>query len=434
MMRALKVIGFDRRYVRAQGPYLFDDQGDRYLDLQSGFGVFALGRNHPYVIESLKAVLDAGLPNLVQFDAPLLAGLLAERIVRDAPPGIEKVCFSNSGTESVEAAIKFSRAATGRDKIVFCKNGFHGLTMGSLSISGVTHFREGFAPFLPGCSEIPFNDLAGLDRALAGRDVAAFVVEPIQGHGVWIPGDDYLPEAQRLCRRHGTLLVADEVQTGLGRTGRLWAVEHWGVEPDLLCMAKALSGGCVPIGAVACRKWIFDKVFNRMDRAAVHGSTFGNNNLAMAAGLATLEVLERERLIDNAARVGRQILDSLRPLADCYELVKEVRGLGMMIGLEFGKPKTLSLKTYWKLLEAANQGLFCQMITAPLLAYHRILSQVAGHETNVVKFLPPLVFSDEDCRWVVKAVSEVIADAHRVPGPLWEFGKRLAGQAIRQSA
>ncbi|MBD1915314.1 MULTISPECIES: aspartate aminotransferase family protein [Cyanophyceae] len=434
MVNVLKTIGFDRHYVRAEGPYLFDDQGDRYLDLLSGFGVFALGRNHPKVVQALQEVLSAELPNLVQMDVSILSGLLAERLQQITPPGLDRIFFANSGTESVEAAIKFSRHATGRSKIVYCAGGYHGLTMGSLSATGDPHFRAGFGPFLPDFIEIPFGDLAALERALSRHDVAAFITEPIQGHGVWIPKADYLPGAAALCRKYGSLFIADEVQTGLGRTGKWWAVDHFGVEPDLLCMAKALSGGFVPVGAVACRSWIFEKVFNRMDRAVVHGSTFGKNNLAMAAGLATLDVLETEGWIDHAAQMGRQIVADLQPLVSQYDCLKAVRGLGMMMALEFGEPKSLTLKVPWKMLETANRGLFSQIITVPLFTRHRILSQVAGYGMNVVKFIPPLTLQDSDRRWIVEAVTDVVADAHRVPGAAWEFGKTLATQAMKTKA
>ncbi|HIK46373.1 MAG TPA: aspartate aminotransferase family protein [Leptolyngbyaceae cyanobacterium M65_K2018_010] len=434
MVNVLKTIGFDRQYLRAEGPYLYDQAGHRYLDLLAGFGVFALGRNHPTVVQVLRDILGASLPNLVQLDVSLLAGLLAEKLVAVTPPGLDRIFFANSGTETVEAAIKFSRYATGRRKIVYCAGGYHGLTLGSLSATGDDYYRAGFGPLLEDFIEVPFGDLAALERALQGRDVAAFITEPIQGHGVWIPPADYLPGAATLCQRTGTLLVADEVQTGLGRTGRWWAVNHWQVEPDILCTAKALSGGFVPVGAVACRRWIFERMFNRMDRAVVHGSTFGKNNLAMAAGLATLEVLETEGLIENSARRGAQILAGLQPLVSQYECLKEVRGLGMMIGLEFAEPRSLALKMAWNMLEAANPGLFSQMITVPLLERHRILSQVAGHGMNVVKFIPPLTLSEQDVEWIVTGVTEVVADAHRVPGAAWDFGKSLATRALRMKA
>ena len=431
MVNVLKTIGFNRNYVKAEGPYLFDDQDNRYLDLLSGFGVFALGRNHPQVIQVLQEVLSANLPNLVQLDVSLLSGLLAEKLVEITPHGLERIFFANSGTETVEAAIKFSRYATGRSKIVYCQGGYHGLSLGSLSATGDPYFREGFGPLLPDFIEVPFGDLAALEQALAHKDVAAFITEPIQGHGVWIPEANYLPDAKELCQKYGAIFIADEVQTGLGRTGKWWAVEHWGVEPDILCMAKALSGGFVPVGAVACRQWIFDKVFNRLDRAVVHGSTFSKNNLAMAAGLATLEVLESEKLIEKSAQMGASIVSELKPLTEQYECLKEVRGLGMMMALEFAEPRSWSLKMSWKTLESANKGLFSQMITVPLFSRHRILCQVAGHGMNVVKFMPTLTLSEDDRRWIITAVKDVVADAHRVPGAVWDFGKTLATQAIR---
>jgi ornithine--oxo-acid transaminase len=431
IVKVLKTIGYDVTYTEARGPYLFDAQGNRYLDLLSGWGVFAVGRNHPKVIEVLNDVLHGGLPHLVQMDVTILAGLLAERLVAKMPPGLEKVFFCNSGAESVEAALKFARYATRRAKIVHVEHGYHGLTYGALSINGLDDFRDGFGPLLPDCVRIPFDDLPALERALAGRDVAAFVVEPIVGHGVHIPSDEYLPGAQALCRKYGTLLIADEVQTGLGRTGKFLAVEHWGVEPDMVCMAKALSAGFVPVGAVACRRRVFDAVFDRMDRAVVHGSTYSKNNLAMAAGLALLEVIDEEKLVENAARLGQQIVDDLRPLVPRYEFLKDVRGKGMMIALEFGKPESFRLKAAWKLLEAANDSLFGQLIAVPLFTRHRILSQIAGPHMHIVKFLPPLNIGQEDRQWIATACEATIADAHQVGGAVWDLGKQLAGAAIR---
>lgn len=431
MVRVLRTIGYDRVYTRAEGPYLYDDRNNRYLDLLSGFGVFALGRNHPTVKAALKQVLDLDLPDLVQMDVSILAGVLAEKLVRRTPDTLTRLFFCNSGAEAVEAAIKFARYTTGRSRILYCEHAFHGLTMGALSLNGEEIFRQGFGPLLPDCEPVPFNDLEALEQALRSRETAAFIVEPIQGKGVNLPTDDYLAEAARLCRKYGALFVADEIQTGLGRTGKLWAIEHWGVEPDMLLMAKALSGGFVPVGAVAMTGKIMDRVFNRMDRAVVHGSTFSKNNMAMAAGLATLEVLESDNLIANAARQGEALLLELGRLVDRYEFFHQVRGKGLMIALEFGRPQSFKLKTAWNLLETANKGLFSQMVTIPLFKKHRILSQVAGHGMNVVKFLPPLVIDDDDRRWIVEAMDDVLADCHQVPGAIWDLGKTLAGHALK---
>ncbi len=431
MVRVLRTIGFDIDYVRAEGPYLFDRDNNRYLDLLSGWGVFALGRNHPTVIAALESVLRANLAHLVQMDLSTLAGILAERLAARMPPGLDKAFFCSSGTEAVETALKIARRSTGRSKVIYCERGFHGLTLGSLSVNGDEYFRDGFGELLPGMIRVPFNDLPALERALAGNDVAAFIFEPIIGHGVFVPDDDYLPEAARLCRRHGTLVIADEVQTGLGRTGRFLAVEHWGVEPDIVCLAKALSGGFIPSGAVMMRRKLFDALFDRMERAAVHGSTFSKNDLAMAAGIATLDVIDNEHLVENAERMGADLLSEFAALVDRFEFLHAVRGKGLMLALEFGRPQSLKLRTAWKLLETANEGLFCQLITIPLLKKHRILTQVAGSGLNVVKLLPPLVISDADRQWIADGVTDVIAQSHQVGGAVWDLGKTLAGSALK---
>ena len=431
MVRMLQTIGYDKHYQRAVGQYLYDQEGTEFLDLYSGFGVFAIGRNHPTVIKALQETLTLELPNLVQLDVSILSGLLAKELLKTTPENINKMFFCNSGTEAVESAIKFARYTTKRDKIVFCDHGYHGLTMGSLSLMGEKIFREGFGPLLPDCISVPFNDLEALESALSNKDVAAFIVEPIQGKGVNIPDDNYLPEVERLCKKYGTLFVADEVQTGIGRTGKFWAIDHWGAKPDMICMAKALSGGFVPVGGVAMTEKIMDTVFNRMDRAVVHGSTFGKNNMAMAAGLATLHVIENEKLVENSLAVGTDIINSLNALSGKYEFLKEARGKGMMIAVEFNSPKSLKLKAAWAMLEAANKGLFCQMITIPLFKEHHILTQVAGHGMNVVKLLPPLTLTQKDRDNIVNSFDKAIADTHQIPGSIWDLGKNLASHALK---
>jgi len=433
MVRVLKAIGYDIGFCRGKGQYLYDRKGTRYLDLLSGFGVFAVGRNHPALRQALQSVLDAELPNLVQMDVSTLAGILAERLLAHVPY-LDKAFFMNSGSETVEAAIKFARAATGRPGIVYCEHAFHGLSYGALSLNGDDIFRNGFEPLLPGCMRIPFNDLAALEQALHSRVIAAFVVEPIQGKGVNMPADGYLKSAAELCRRHGTLFVADEVQTGLGRTGRFLAVEHWKVEPDMVLLAKTLSGGHVPVGAVLTRKQIFNKVFDRMDRAVAHGSTFGGNDLAMAAGIATLDVLTSERLIENAGRTGQQLLQGLAAMMPRSEFLRDVRGKGLMIGIELGSPRSLKLKASWHALEASRPGLFSQLITIPLFKDHKILSQVASHAGHTIKLLPSLIISDADCDDILKAFAAVLAESERVPGAVWSLGKALIGNALRASA
>jgi ornithine--oxo-acid transaminase len=434
MVRVLSAIGYDRFYERGEGAYLIDRAGDRYLDFLSGFGVFALGRGHPVVKRALSDVLDLDLPALAQMDCALLPGLLAEALLARTPRSLERCFFVNSGAEAVEAALKFARCATGRPRLLYCKNGYHGLTYGALSVNGEEDFRPGFGPFLPGCTEIPFGDAEALERELAKEDVAAFITEPIQGHGVFLPPEGYLEAAQALCRRHGTLFVIDEVQTGLGRTGRFFGFEHWGLEPDMVTLAKALSGGYVPVGAVLCRDEIFARVFHHIDRAVVHGSTFAKNPLAMAAGLATLHAIAEEGLVERAARMGERLLQRTLPLVERYELLRAVRGKGLIAAFEFGGPRSLKLKIGFKLIEAARKGLFSQLVTVPLFQRHRILTQVAGPHINAVKILPPLIIGEAEVDRFAEALEDVVADCHRYPGTLWDFGRTLARQAIRGSS
>src|SRR5437763_12037597 len=261
-VRALRTIGFDRRWVRAEGASLYDADGRRFLDMLGGFGMFNAGRNNPRIRAALVEALDLDTPGSVQMGVSLLPGLLAEQLLARTPPQLERVLFTSSGTEAVEAALKLGRAATGRSRVISTDHGFHGLTLGSLSAGGDIYFTERFGPFLPGFSRVPFGDLPALEDELRREDVAVFIVEPVQGKGVNLPPPGYLEGAQGLCRRYGTLFCVDEVQTGLGRTGRLFAFEHWGLEPDLVPVAKSLSGGYVPVGALLMSRAVHEAVFD----------------------------------------------------------------------------------------------------------------------------------------------------------------------------
>src|SRR5437867_3501410 len=339
-VKMLRTIDFDKGYVRGEGCYLWDADGNRYLDLLAGWGVFALGRNHPKVKAILRQLLDEDMPNLVRMDCSLLSGLVAEKLTEHAGGGLSRVFFCNSGTEAVEGAIKFARCSTGRQGIVYCDHAFHGLTIGALSINGADFFRERFGDLLPGTRRIPFNDLESLERELATKKFAAFILEPVQGKTCEVVEDGYLAEAQRLCRKFGTLLVLDEVQSGLGRTGKWFCYQHWPeVEPDIVCTSKALSGGYVPVGAVVTRPKIMDCVFNGMERCVVHSNTFGQNDVAMAAAFASMEVIEEEKLCENAAAMGEYAMTRMRQIGQNCPFVSEVRGKGLMFGIDFARPK-----------------------------------------------------------------------------------------------
>jgi ornithine--oxo-acid transaminase len=412
--RVVQTLGFDRDWAKGRGPYLIDRGGAEYLDLLSGYGVFSLGRNHPYVKAQLEQLLAADTPSLPQLGVSTLAGVLGEELIRRAPSSLDAVLFTNSGTESVEAAIKLARAAQDRPRILYCERGFHGLSLGALSVNGNQEFRERFGPLLEGCDSVPFGDLAALERELTRGDVAGFIVEPVQGKGVFIAPDGYLPTAQELCRRAGALLIVDEVQTGLARTGRFLALEHWGIEPDMVTIAKALSGGYVPAGALLASRHVFDATFDSMERSVVHGSTFGGGDMAAAAGLATLAVIDHEGLVARAAQLGDLLLELTRPLVEQFEIVREVRGLGMIWAIELGPPSGRAARRVWEAVERRQPGLFAQMVTVPLFREHRILTQVAGHHMNIVKALPPLITPEEELRRFAAALAEVLAgvEAH----------------------
>ncbi|BBJ39780.1 aspartate aminotransferase family protein [Streptomyces antimycoticus] len=427
--RMLQTIGFDKVYERGEGAYFWDDEGQDYLDMLAGFGVMGLGRHHPVVRKALHDVLDADLADLTRFDCQPLPGLLAERLLAHAPH-LDRVFFGNSGTEAVETALKFARYATRKPRILYCAHAFHGLTTGSLSVNGEDGFRKGFAPLLPDTA-IEMGDLDALERELARGDVAAFVVEPIQGKGVHETPPGFLRAAQELLHRHKALLIADEVQTGLGRTGDFFAYSHEdGVEPDLVCVAKALSGGYVPVGATLGKDWIFRKVYSSMDRVLVHSASFGANAQAMAAGLAVLAVMEDERIVANARRTGDLLRERLAALVDRYELLHDVRGRGLMIGIEFGRPSSLGLRSRWAMLQTARKGLFAQMVVVPLLRRHRILTQVSGDHLEVIKLIPPLIIGEREVDRFVEAFTAVMDDAHQGGGLMWEFGRTLVKQAV----
>ena len=426
--KVLRSIGLDRQWVRAEGAYLWDDQGDRYLDWLAGFGVFGLGRNHPVVRKAVRDVLDADLADLVKMDTPLLAGLLGEALIKRAPY-LDRVYLCNSGTEAVETALKFARCATGRPRILYCSHAYHGLTAGSLSVNGASDFRDGFGPLLPG-TLVPFGDLAALRRELAAGDVAALIIEPVQGKGVQVVPPGYLAAADRLLHDAGALLICDEVQSGLGRTGRFFSFEYDGVEPDLVTVAKTLSGGVAPVAATLGKERIFAKVYSNMTRVLVHDTTYSHNNTAAAAGLAALAVLDDEGLVDNAARRGAELTTALKAAAADYEFITDVRGRGLMIGIEFGRPQSLRLRARYSPLSAARKGLFTQMVVCALFEQHHVLTQTAGDHMDVLKLLPPLTTTEADIEWFMSGFRSIMDSVSGSSRQIWHFAKGLTARSV----
>ncbi len=433
LLDVLSILGFDRRYVRAQGSYLYDEEGRAYLDLHTGEGFASLGHNHPDVREVLQSTLAADLVDGVQIHYSPLAGMLAEALCARLPRGLEAVFFASTGAEAVDSAMKFARAATGRARLISCDSSFHGVTLGPLSLVGDDFFKEGFGPLLPGCSRVRFGDLAGLEAELRTKDVAAFIVEPIQGRMVTLPPDGYLQGAQELCRRYGTMFVVDEIQTGLGRTGRWFALEHSELEPDFVLVGKALSGGCMPVAAMVTTREIYQKAVGTLERCYVHQSTYGRNRLSMAAGLATLRIIERDQLVARAARTGALLRDGLAELQARYEMVKEIRASGLMIGIELGAPSGGVARLNWRLIHMASEGLFPQLIVIPLHRDHGVITMAAG-KNDVIKLLPPLTLSEGEAKSFLGALDAVLGECHGSASKNLSVVRDIATTTLRRRA
>lgn len=408
--RVLRLLGFDRTFVRGEGAHLFETAGHCIIDALGGYGAVSVGHNHPRVTEAIRRALDRGLPGMVHFEVPPLAGELARDLLGRAPDSLGKVLFTNSGTEGVEAAIKLARAATGRAALLSCERGFHGFTTGALALVGHDPYRQGFGPLLES-RQIPFGDLAMLERALAPRDVAAFFVEPVQGKGVYAAPAGYLAEVQRLCHRHGTLLVVDEVQTGIGRCGAFLASAADGVDaPDIIVLSKALSGGMIPVGAVLVRERVWNATFSSIDRALVHSSTFHQAPIAMSVARSVLEVMDDEQLPRRSHERGERLRRELEALRPRHRALGEVRGRGLMIAFDLVPPRPLRGRL--------EPMLWPQAFLMHLHDEGRVLAQVVNQRSATVKLTPPLVLTDNDVSAIVRAVDASLtrADASVLDG------------------
>jgi ornithine--oxo-acid transaminase len=412
-VRLLNVLQMNVRYTRCLGTKLFAEDGRRFVDFLSGYCVHNVGHNHPGVVRALKEELDRNGPAMLQSHVPELAGELAEQLCSRAGRRLKKVFFCSSGSEGVEAAIKFSRARTGRNGLIYASGAFHGLTCGALSLMGDPFWRDGFGPMLSGTAEVPFGDLDALEQKLATRQFAAFIVEPVQAEaGIRLPPAGYLESAQALCRRYGSLFVLDEVQTGMYRTGTFLASESFRTDPDIVILAKALSGGLIPCGAVLMSDEVYDSVYGSLKRAIVHTSTFSENALAMRAGLATLQVLEQERLGERAVRMGDYLRDRLRHSLSGYEMVKEVRGVGLLNGIEFTAPRKLLLRVPFEAFMKIHAGMFGQVVVMRLFRDHGFLTQICGNNFMVLKAAPPLVVEEREIDAFAGALKDVVESMH----------------------
>jgi ornithine--oxo-acid transaminase len=429
-VKLLSLLEMNVTYERCVGSELLTNDGRRITDFLSGYCVHNVGHNHPAVVTALIEELEKYGPVMLQSNVPELAGELAARLCKLAGSGLRKVFFASSGSEGVETAIKFARAHTGRVGLLSCDRAFHGLTCGALSLMNGEYWRKDFGPLLPDASILPFGDLAALERVLATKRYAAFFVEPIQAEGgIRVPEANYLSEAQTLCRRHGTLLVADEVQTGMFRTGPFLASHHFGITPDIVILAKALSGGLVPVSAVLMSDAIHRSVFSSFKRSIVHASTFSENSLSMRAGLATLDVLENERLGARSTKVGMDLQQRLARALSGYEMVKEVRGKGLLLGIEFVPPRRLALRAPFGAFARIHPAMFGQILVMRLFRSRGFLTQICGNDFMVLKVAPPLTVSSEQITEFVAAIRDLVDFAHH-PGAFWSEAMGLARRAM----
>lgn len=412
-VRFLDVLKMNVSYARCAGAELHTTDERVILDFISGYCVHNIGHNHPRLIAALKDELDKAGPAMLQSHVSDLAGQLAEKLCRLAGGRLTKAFFASSGSEGIETVIKFARAHTRRPGILYASGGFHGLTCGALSLMSNAFWTEGFGPFLPNTEGVAFGDAEALEQKLATKEFAAFVLEPIQAEsGVLVPSKDYLSRAQALCRRYGTLLVLDEVQTGLYRTGRFLAAHHFHVEPDMIVLAKALSGGLVPCSAVLMSDAIYHSVYSSLKRAVIHTSTYSENSLAMRAGLTTLDILEDERLGQRAASVGETLRRALGERLAKYEMIGEIRGLGLLNAIEFKAPRSRMLQIPFMACAHIHPAMFGQMLVMRLFRDHRILSQICGNNFMALKVAPPLVVDDAQIDHYVAAIEQVVDLMH----------------------
>jgi ornithine--oxo-acid transaminase len=426
----LNLLDMNVRYQRCSGVELFTEDGRRILDFLSGYCVHNTGHNHPFIVQALKEELDKSGPAMLQSHVPEIAGELAERLCRLAGGGLEKVYFGSSGSEGVEAAIKFARATTGRAGMVYARNSFHGLTAGALSLMNDAFWREGFGPLLAQAEGVEYGDIRGLERLLESRCYAAVVLEPLQSEaGIRVPSKDYLQTVETLCRETGTLLVIDEVQTGMFRTGTFLASHQFGIRPDIVILAKALSGGLVPASATLMTDKVYRSVYSSLRRAIVHTSTFSENSLSMRAGLAALDVLEKENLGKRAMELGESFRAKLRQELAPFEMVKEVRGMGLLSGIEFVAPKKLSLRVPFEAFHRIHPAMFGQVLVMRMFREKNILVQICGNNFMVLKAAPPLVVSESQLDEFVVAMRGVVELA-LTSASFWSEALGLARRAV----
>lgn len=414
--RYLTLAGFEKKYCKAQGQYLYDGDGNRYTDFLSGYNVFNFGHNNQFLHSIVIDILKNNLPNLIQLDCPPLAGRLAEAIVSILPTPLDTVLFANTGSEVVEGAIKYARAYTGRKKILYLKNSFHGMTCGTLSVMDNRVWRKDFEPLLPFCEGININNLDEAREKLLKREYACIIIEVIQSEGgVVACRKDYLEKLYLLCKDTGTLLIVDEIQTGLLRCGKNFAFEYYDIIPDILLIAKSLGGGIVPVSAMAYSKKIARKIYRSLYHCQMHTSTYTENTLAMAIGLGVMEMLKDKNIIENQRAISFYLFDRLHMLKEKYDLIEDVRGKGLFIGLKLAPQR---LRIYKNITDKVSEGFISHLVTMHMLKKYRILMFCASNDMSVLKIMPPLIINRRDAEYFIDSLDRTMEKIHSPVGCL----------------
>ena len=432
IVNLMGILNFDKPFVRAEGTSVWDVDGNEYLDFLGGYGALNLGHNHPAIDEAMAKV--AKMPNLLQASLNPLAGALANNLALVTPGDLQYSFFGNSGAEAVEGSLKLARIATGRQKIVSCEGSFHGKSLGALSVTGREKYRKPFAPLLPEVDFVPYGDAQALEKALAKGDVAAFILEPIQGEGgIIVPPEGYLTKVRALCSAKGTLLIADEIQTGFGRTGKWFACQHESVVPDIMCISKSFGGGVMPVAAYITSEKIWKQAYGSVDKATLHTSTFGGNTRAAAAGIAAIEVVHNADLAQQAAAKGAYFLEKLSDLKTRYPFIKDVRGRGLLLGLEFTPPKKglMNFLTGGAIERAASEYLGA-MVAGELLNKHRIITAYTLNNPNVIRLEPPLTVTYEQIDHLLSALEEICASNKGFGDMVLASGKTIVGSLLKR--
>lgn len=404
----LGLLNFDKKFVRAEGVYVWDDEGNQYIDFLGGYGALNFGHNHPYINAAITQV--SHLPNILQASLGTLSAVLAYNLAQILPGRLSRTFFCNSGAEAVEGALKLAKAASKKKKIIYCEGSFHGKSMGALSVTGRSKYQTPFQPLIPYCESVPFGDSYSLEKKIENGDVAAFIVEPIQGEGgVRVPPKGYLKEVRKLCEKYDTLLIVDEIQTGFARTGSIFASHYEEIEPDIICTGKSLGGGVIPLAAFSTTEVIWDRAYGGLEKCTLHTSTFGGNTRAMAAGIASIELMIKEDIARQAKEKGEYLLNKLLQLQKNYpNFIKEVRGRGLLIGIEFNQVA----QGFWDKVTAGKinkiaEEYLAALVAAELLNKYQILTAYTLNNPNVIRIEPPLIIEKNQIDQLIVALDDI---------------------------